>query len=563
MAFKHHDDWFVSSGPPSAEPGLHPSPNKPGNNRVLSPGEREPRAVSGLLPAPRELSTHLITQMTEKLDRGEKLFNFDFEASTITCDWGEGPDYWRWAPQFKAAAVPYMGPVEFSNHCYQEVTAEVIAITLTSVEISLTSRKPADLCYDTYMVSILNRGHIFVVDFPESKRILFENLTSSELFDVQENGVRVFTFCDGIEELLADLVMTVQLFFGGFGLDPIIPIFGSHTSKKQEEANVEFISKAVGFTMQKRTNTKVTIQESDIHSGDFLAVTRLDGLDEIIMWGTGGRIGHSTMALWITESGERKLYVLESQAAWYWPRKNLQMNLFSQWIKWASNASFNVALLPLRPEVRAVFNETAVYEWFLTVQGMPYGYHNFVFGWIDTPVSNYPPILDPQTVIVGFGLVEVVLPSAIESIYGLAMNKRLNTTGLKIPELQVVAMQDGRTLLEVMTDVEMDGWLYPDGYSYVCSSFVLAMYKQAGILGTLSLQGTEFTPKDVYSLNIFDRNATLPAYCTAADPTLPYCQILGSWRLDLGPDYGSLAPYDHMNENCPSLAPDYIRTPGC
>ena len=66
------------------------------------------------------------------------------------------------------------------------------------------------------------------------------------------------------------------------------------------------------------------------------------------------------------------------------------------------------------------------------------------------------------------------------------------------------------SLLDVMTIVEEDGWWYSDGYSYVCSSFVLAEYKAAGILGDLDVQGTEFTPKDVYELNIFDTEYVRP-----------------------------------------------------
>jgi len=269
------------------------------------------------------------------------------------------------------------------------------------------------------------------------------------------------------------------------------------------------------------------------------------------------------MALWVDENGTRELYIVESQAGWYWPRTGLQMNKFSTWIKWASNASFNVAVLPLKAEIRAKFNETAVYDWFKTVEGMPYGYHNFVFGWIDTVQDNFPPILDPQVFTIGFSLVEEIMPSAIASVYGEAMNKRLGTSGLTIAELQVVAMQQGTTLLEVQTIPEIDGWWYSDGYSYVCSSFVLAMYKQAGILDGFTLQGTEFTPKDVYSLNIFDTQSTLPAVCTQADPTLPYCQILGAYRINLGIDFGSIPPYSNMNQNCPSIAPNYVRPAGC
>jgi len=34
---------------------------------------------------------------------------------------------------------------------------------------------------------------------------------------------------------------------------------------------------------------------------------------------------------------------------------------------------------------------------------------------------------------------------------------------------------------------EKDGWMYSDGYSYVCSSFVIGVYKAGGLFGDLSI----------------------------------------------------------------------------
>ena len=42
-------------------------------------------------PEIHEVSAHFTKKMAEKLKNGQKVFNFD--ASTITCAWGEGPDY--------------------------------------------------------------------------------------------------------------------------------------------------------------------------------------------------------------------------------------------------------------------------------------------------------------------------------------------------------------------------------------------------------------------------------------------------------------------------------------
>jgi len=78
----------------------------------------------------------------------------------------------------------------------------------------------------------------------------------------------------------------------------------------------------------------------------------------------------------------------------------------------------------------------------------------------------------------------------------------------------------------------------------------------------MEINAVEFTPKDIYQLNIFNDTAVLPEKCKQADPSLPYCQILGKYRLELN-GYSTVEPYEHMNEVCPSLYPDYIRPDGC
>ena len=44
-------------------------------------------------------------------------------------------------------------------------------------------------------------------------------------------------------------------------------------------------------------------------------IMRLDGLDQLIMTGTGSHAGHMVMALHF----QGELYVVEAQDAWYWP----------------------------------------------------------------------------------------------------------------------------------------------------------------------------------------------------------------------------------------------------
>jgi hypothetical protein len=50
------------------------------------------------------------------------------------------------------------------------------------------------------------------------------------------------------------------------------------------------------------------------------------------------------MCLWI----DGELYVVESQDGWYWPRRRIQKNKWKDWVQWAENAEFLVAILPLK-----------------------------------------------------------------------------------------------------------------------------------------------------------------------------------------------------------------------
>ena len=122
---------------------------------------------------------------------------------------------------------------------------------------------------------------------------------------------------------------------------------------------------------------------------------------------------------------------------------------------------------------------------------------------------------------------------------------------------------------DVMAMVEQDGWEYTgeeprDGLSYVCSAYVAAMYKVAGLFDDFGDQvnATEFGPRDVYSLNVYDLNYERPEACVLADPTLPYCQLLGNYRMEM-PDYSTVDPYPHMAETCTINWPEYTRDPGC
>lgn len=66
----------------------------------------------------------------------------------------------------------------------------------------------------------------------------------------------------------------------------------------------------------------------------------------------------------------------------------LQKNLFTNWLLLAKEADYNVVWLPLSANIRKDFNETAAVEAFKKYEGLPYGFPNLLWGWIDGPTGN-------------------------------------------------------------------------------------------------------------------------------------------------------------------------------
>ena len=115
---------------------------------------------------------------------------------------------------------------------------------------------------------------------------------------------------------------------------------------------------------------------------------------------------------------------------------------------------------------------------------------------------------------------------------------------------------------------EQDGWIYSgevprDGMAFVCSAYSTSVWKAAGLFGDATVNATEFTPRDVYMVDFFDKKFKRPQQCVDADPNLPYCQLIGKYRIDITREWSVVKPYSHMNESCPSLPPLYVRPEGC
>ncbi|KAK6160115.1 hypothetical protein DH2020_003496 [Rehmannia glutinosa] len=156
-------------------------------------------------------------------------------------------------------------------------------------------------------------------------------------------------------------------------------------------------------------------------------------------------------------------------------------------------------------------------------------------------------------------------PAYAANMWNEALNMRLGTEDLDLHGILAETERRGITFDQLLTIPEQDEWVYSDGKSTTCVAFILSMYKEAGVFGPFSssIQVTEFTIRDAYMLKIFENNMTrLPNWCNNGDDKLPFCQILGEYKMEL-PYYNTLEPYANMNENCPSLPPTYERPVRC
>lgn len=138
-----------------------------------------------------------------------------------------------------------------------------------------------------------------------------------------------------------------------------------------------------------------------IKDGDVLMTLRADGINSMIIYGTGSRVGHTCMTLWFDD----ELYVLESVDG-IADMHGVNRTRWDEWIKVNADIHKSVVHLPLRPDLSAKFNSTKAKEFFNRTVGLPYGYHNFLFGAVDTEKDNLPPMMPNELVPIVFSVFE-------------------------------------------------------------------------------------------------------------------------------------------------------------
>ena len=268
--------------------------------------------------------------------------------------------------------------------CFGQVSASISWGASGGVSIKLTGSSPTKLlCSDVYLVatSLSLSLPVELSTLAPSGSTGFASWGggAEEAADVALNGVHIGLLPCGITGSLASALATLNIFS---------PLSGNISDLVQ--SNTAFLngrsvwngpgglgSPLVPYGQQQR------LANASLRSGDYLAILRFDGLDPMIGFGTGfGGTGHSAVLLWQGSGSERQLFVVEAtDIDPFGPAvvfgRGIIKTPWEQWQQLAHEAAYNVAVLPLQPQLSAAFDEAAAWQWFEGPQGVvgqSYGY---------------------------------------------------------------------------------------------------------------------------------------------------------------------------------------------
>lgn len=492
-----------------------------------------------------------------------KLSDLKFESSkaynkgTNTCEerikTHTVTDFYYFLPSLKAKVYKVGETVQFNNKCFKDNT-----LTFTSLDketdtatLVLTVNNPhSKLCHDEYVLTTSSIFSIQTIFFKGEHHFKIK-LPPKQALDASLNGIVLLSFCENAVDEIISLYKTARMYIGAGGKEKVTPT--------QERLNIDFIRNFLGFDYPQRINAKrLNIDKKDLHSGDFINILRLDGLGELIMLGTGSRATHCGVLLWVGN----ELYVVESRDGDYWKGGHgIQKNKYDDWINYAEEADLHVVVIPLKAEFRKKFDTDAAFKFFETMEGHHYGYHNFIYGWIDTNL-NFPDFVEEEVFLALFGLLSQISPKTFDLIVGEGLNLRLGTDSLTLPDILFEAAKRQISFIDLLRLEESENFSYSDGPNYVCSSFAVAIYKAGGLFKNTIILPQEFTPKDAYQLEIFDSQPIRPKVCIEADPEGQFCQLLGKYMI-IYTGVGTIPIYDNMNTKCNSQYPNWIRNENC
>jgi hypothetical protein len=477
----------------------------------------------------------------------------------MTCN-SVGPGYFK----FFSKTMDQLAPGEsltFEGHCFKDIAVKVTQEDDKLLALIEARGLKALGCAELVLVSTGKTTNVQVMLMPTTyiQEVPLGQLSPEEREYVEAEGLFIMRGCDDLRNFPKDVWMTIKLFIGGWFTSQWIPIFGSKIPEFQVRANMDFVKQATGFEWRLREDRKkVLLDPKYIHSGDFFGLTRFDGVANVAHVVTGSPVGHCAMALW----DEGTLWVIETEDGGGNTRKGIKRTEYKEWIHHADLGDNSVVLVRLKKELRDKMNVPGMWAAYKLIQGIPYGFNNFIFGSQDTLDQNRPDYFDPNFVVTFAGVLFKWFPSLINRVLVNGLNMRLGTKGLDVDGIWQEIYEQRVTVPELLAIVEDEDWLYPEGISLVCSSLLVYLYKAGGLFGDLTINSPEFTPMDVLVLDFWDLDdQQLIDACKGRAPR-GYCQIMGIFDMDLG-RIGYVTPYNNMNERCSTMPPHYYRSDDC
>lgn len=446
--------------------------------------------------------------------------------------------------------------VTFESFCFKSNKATFAWKTATDAVVTIESHDKRNLfCTDAFVITSMMEVKMETKFWSGKTTYEFKFKTPEDQAYVRGNGIVVVPLCDKLRHIIPDVIDTAAMFADKLG--NALPKWLQTSIRKKNYKRLEELTGAKSVTRKVKQQLSADWLDKNVQSGDVYCEYGGDSVAVTIVFGTGGVCNHVGMFL---RGEDGVLYAVESNPP------SITMYKATDKIKVNSKDDSNFVILMLDDENRAKFDVKKAWATARSYMGVIYGWDNIVFSFWDTPENSFTQLANAEILMTYIAFLEKIPATKdfASQLVNEALNHRLGTTGLSFPQILDTLGQRKMTIGQLGQIPEDPNWTYgaDKGKRYICSAFVTRLLIDAGVFGSLDIKPHEMTPNDVYNFKIW-RTSKIPAECTLNDPYLPYCQVTGSRALLPFKWWNAIAPYSHMNEHCPSIAPLYERPAGC
>lgn len=478
------------------------------------------------------------------------------EASKLPMCKPGHPDYLKFLGVTVATLTPQNPIAVKDTPCYRQTTFQLEWKDKRTAKVTFKNGlKKHVTCADHYLATTLLSFDLHTNWMWIQSSITYKFKTDEEADLARSQGIKIILMCDSWLGMIPDMIKTITLFLPDIisAKHIQLPAFIKNFIAKRA---YDFVQRYTGIPLKPRKQKNPISEEyirQYVQSGDILVLRGIAGLSTAINYMTSGPVSHAAIAMW-DDQQKNKLWVLEAN-----PNGLIRMELED----WYKAYNYDVAWLHLSAENRAKFNPSKAWQWFRSVENFEYGTHNFIFSAIDDPLHNFDFITDINSALLMFNLLDMVAKGSRDLFITKGLNVRLGTENLSWEQVLYEADRRGKSIVDLLKMPELDGWLYNGRQSYICSALAIKILQEGGLLKGLKINSHEFTPRDVFMVQLYETDPSkMPPLCQQNDPGLPFCQMKGAYAID--PKlYNSIKPYSNMNENCPSMPPDWYRPPTC